>query len=358
MKKTVRKILGRLALSGIALFACLLMLELVFRLLPGFQEPQEMKLDRPRVFYGFEAEREHPWIHDPSNALHIVVIGDSFAAGVGCRIDDTFGMRLERLLDMNEDTLPVEVEIYARSGANTFQELDRLEKAFRRHADMVILSVCLNDAEDWSDPHALMRLRDDIFPKAAPKLIGGVIRRSRFLSALYRKIDTIRGRKAYVRYYEHIYDPEYPGWKQLCEAVGTFKKRCDEHDVDLVAVIFPLLSNDLHPERYPFRKMHEALKSVFAENRVPCLDLFPAYAGLSSDRLTVVPSIDEHPNEIAHRIAADEILEFLLDEEIIDHDYAPHRRSQQRAHTIWRRTWERMHDPAARDVRAVPPDKR
>jgi hypothetical protein len=44
---------------------------------------------------------------------------------------------------------------------------------------------------------------------------------------------------------------------------------------------------------------------------VPVIDLSPLYIGIPLERLQVIPGVDRHPNEIAHRMAAERIYLWL-----------------------------------------------
>ena len=64
-------------------------------------------------------------------------------------------------------------------------------------------------------------------------------------------------------------------------------------------------------ERYPFPEIHAAVARAAAEAGARPLDLLPAYRGLDWRLLLVDGVNDEHPNGIAHRIAADALLNAL-----------------------------------------------
>jgi hypothetical protein len=47
------------------------------------------------------------------------------------------------------------------------------------------------------------------------------------------------------------------------------------------------------------------------------LDLLPAFQGIPVERMQVIPGNDFHPNEIGHRIAAEWILRWLANREVL-----------------------------------------
>jgi hypothetical protein len=87
---------------------------------------------------------------------------------------------------------------------------------------------------------------------------------------------------------------------------------CAERGVPLVIAIFPLFGQPLD-HRYPFGDIHAQVAQAAAAAGAKVVDLLPAYRGLRWDLLVVDGTDDEHPNEIAHRIAADVLLRALDD---------------------------------------------
>jgi hypothetical protein len=77
-------------------------------------------------------------------------------------------------------------------------------------------------------------------------------------------------------------------------------------------MIFPLFGNPLD-ESYPFAELHTGVASAATRAGAQVVDLLPAYRGLRWELLVADGVEDEHPNEIAHRIAAD-VLVGALDE--------------------------------------------
>ena len=57
-------------------------------------------------------------------------------------------------------------------------------------------------------------------------------------------------------------------------------------------------------DHYPFAAVHAKVARAAAEAGAKVVDLFPVYRGLLWEVLVVDGVDDEHPNEIAHRIAA------------------------------------------------------
>jgi hypothetical protein len=118
-------------------------------------------------------------------------------------------------------------------------------------------------------------------------------------------MDTIRldrsTKKAYLAAFEGI------NAERGYELLIRLNRRIEENGGKLVIVLFPLLY-DFHD--YPFQTIHDKIAANCQRARIPLLDLLPAFSRYRAEELWVHP-VDHHPNEIAHRIAAEEIHAFL-----------------------------------------------
>ncbi|MFH0878212.1 MAG: SGNH/GDSL hydrolase family protein [Lentisphaerota bacterium] len=340
--------LKKLSVLLAAILLPLLVLEMAIRIFGGGKPPSlDMNFDRSRFYYRYSGARQSPWAQGATNALKVAVIGDSISNGAGSQKDDSYPFRLERFLNMNEGQRPAEVRVYAKGGTSTFMQLGFLNEALKRRPDVVILGVCLNDTEDWTRPDELKRWRDERMPHIPKPWLAAVLKHSRALNWMYKKIQDVRGNRAFLKDFERLYDPHYSGWKRFVAAIHEFKMQCDKAEAKLVVVVFPELSrvND-----YPFDYVHERIRQVMDTERIYCLDLLGDYRGKNPDRLQAVPHIDGHPNEIGHRIAAESILEYLLANQLIDAGYLPKNRTGG-GDTFWKRVSDRMQNPAGESER-------
>ena len=80
------------------------------------------------------------------------------------------------------------------------------------------------------------------------------------------------------------------------------------HGFRLVLTIWPLFWK--LSDGYPYSEIHETVSSFARGRRIPTLDLLPAFAGFDGPELWVHPT-NQHPNELAHRIAADTLYPYL-----------------------------------------------
>ncbi len=175
--------------------------------------------------------------------------------------------------------------------------------------------------------------------------MASVLRRSRFLNWAYRRLEARRNRTAYLRHHERLFDPGYSGWQYFRMALVHFARGCREHGAQPVAVLFPDLSQ-VNETPYPLQPFHDRIHDALAKAGIPCLDLLDDFRGTDPYRLQAVPGVDGHPNEIAHRIIAESLLQFLAANETIDPAYIPRARSGSEK-KFWDALAARLNDPAA-----------
>lgn len=346
----MKSVVSRVLLAGFGVFMALLCAEVALRLAARVQKAPAFQHDRSAVFFDIQPGRDHPWSASSDNPLRIAVVGDSFAKGVGVQLDDRYAARLERLLNCNDGVRPAEVRVFDLAGTSTFQQFPLLKQALDWKADIVILGLCLNDAEDWARPQRVKEWRRETMPPPPPKWLAPVLRHSRVLTWIHMKCGQVSARRGYHHYYRRLYKPDYKGFRRLRESLGMFKEQCDAAGVRLVVMIFPLLADDFSPGRYPFENIHITIRGLLKEKQTDCLDLLGSFRGMMPVRMQAIPDIDPHPSEIAHRIAAEALLNFLLDHGVVDAAYRPQARvSEKDLPMRWNRTAQRMQNPSAED---------
>jgi lysophospholipase L1-like esterase len=202
-----------------------------------------------------------------------------------------------------------EVLNFSRPGWNTPLEIGALRRAIDRLApDVIVLGYCLNDSEPLKR-RELAALRKGVFPgepTSAP---------SRYLfkhSALYRVVfqraDNFRMRQATTRYYHRLYEADQPSWIATQRALREMKALADERGIPLLLVVFPIFDSQLD-SRYHYHALHKTMAKTADELGIDTVDLLPRFVGIDARRLALDPFLDAHPSELAHRIAADAILE-------------------------------------------------
>ena len=242
----------------------------------------------------------------PAGVHRVVSLGDSFAWGASVEFEDAYPQRLERGLTRRRGE-PWEVVSLALPGMNTVDQAAQLADEGMGYApDVVVLGFVLNDSED-AQAAETRRAEDWVRARQEqPSLLGR--------SALYRLVSgrlyaTTENRRR-VAAYRSMYRPDAPGWVASQAALARMGATCKERGMPFVVAIFPLFGNPLD-DSYPFTTVHATVAQAAAAAGARVVDLLPAYRGLRWDVLVVDGVDDEHPNEIAHRIAAGALLKAM-----------------------------------------------
>ncbi|HUG92602.1 MAG TPA: SGNH/GDSL hydrolase family protein [Planctomycetaceae bacterium] len=253
-------------------------------------------------------DREHDLAKAP-DTYRILGLGDSYLYGQGVRQADVCLARLETLL---QDAVPdrrIECINTGMSGFNTADERDLLvHRGLAYEPDLVIVHFVLNDVEP------------DVY-RPGPKVefyseYVGIYQQPDALSrwsylwswARQRYLRHVEARR-YIRACVASFSEDSPKWAQCRDALNDIQRICAAADVPLLVVIFPFFV-DLDGE-YPFEPVHEVVRRHCESQAIPVLDLHGAYREYHGPELWVHPT-DQHPNEIAHRIAAESIAAFVL----------------------------------------------
>lgn len=254
-------------------------------------------------------DKEHSFFK-PLNTYRILGLGDSYLYGQGVFYDDICLSKLESSLNRsNNFSKKIETINRGRGGVNTADERDLLiVSGLSYHPDLVIVHFVLNDVEQ------------DVF-KQEPKVEFFMDYLSIFMESddisnysylwswtRQRYLKHING-NAYIQQCLESYLNDTSKSAFVKNALSDIKTICKENNARLLVVIFPFyyqLNGD-----YPFRPIHDHVKSYCDKESIPVLDLLPFYKNFNGPELWVHP-VDQHPNEIAHDIAAKAIYGFLM----------------------------------------------
>ena len=262
---------------------------------------------RPRNAAGYRDHERTP--AKPPGVRRVVSLGDSFAWGASVEFDDAYPQRLERGLNRRRAE-PWQVVNLALPGMNTVDHAAQLEQEGIAYApDLVLLGYVLNDSEDAQAAEA-RRAADWESAPAGPRL--GPLDRSALFRMVHTRLWATGENRRRVSGYRSMYADDAPGWIAARNALRSMGALCRTRGVPLVVAVFPLFGNPLD-ERYPFPEVHRKVEDAAAEAGAKVVDLRPAYRDLRWELLVVDGANDEHPNEIAHRIAAHVILRALDD---------------------------------------------
>jgi len=186
--------------------------------------------------------------------------------------------------------------------------LDRLSP------DLLVLSFVLNDPEP-----AQRRAREDNWQALETRvpergLSGFLFRHSRIFGLLSNGLENRRLRRAMNTYYHELFEGQT--WVDCRWALRKIRTASVDRGIPIALVVFPLFQGQMD-STYPYFDLHARVRAMEETLGIPVLDLFDTYRGVDGRRLAVVPFTDAHPNELAHRLAADAIAEFLIEEGLI-----------------------------------------
>lgn len=244
----------------------------------------------------------------PPGVRRVLALGDSFTWGASVEFDDAWPQRLERSLSRRRRE-KWEVVNLALPGMNSVDQRAQLEnEGFAYQPDVVVLAYVLNDSED-AQAAETRRAEDWIASRqASPSALD----RSALLRMVRGRWQATLENRRRIAGYRSMYDEEAPGWRASKEALRAMGAACRARGVPFVVAIFPLFGNPLD-DSYPFFAVHVKIRQAAEEAGARVVDLLDVYRGLRWDVLVVDGVDDEHPNEIAQRLAANRLLHALDD---------------------------------------------
>ena len=318
MITVVKRIAVGFALTLFGISVALVIVEIAFRLWNPQQVATEGWSDRPRFYYLPENARskQGPGYtrEKPADTFRIAVVGDSFAFAPYMQFDDTFAARLERMLNLNTTGRRAEVINYGVPRYSTHHEVGVVQRALADGADLIVLQITLNDPE-IKPYHPTGLIVGEVNRWGQLELEGAIFKYWRSLGYVVTRIYNSQTPNKYREYFFNLFDKPRT-FKNFRDSVGSIARAASAKKVPVIAVTFPLFGVPLD-ESYPFLPIHTKVAEVLSEVAVPNLDLFATYKGIPHDRLKVMPLRDFHPNEIAHRMAAEELYLFLREHKLI-----------------------------------------
>ena len=251
--------------------------------------------------------RDHS-IRKPVGTYRILGLGDSFLWGNGVREEDVCLAKLEKLLQKGREQPRIETVNAAMIYYNTVNQKELLEyRGLDYDPDCVMVYFALDDVkeeEDMKNPpleyyrhYAIADNSKDVLSNYS-SLWGWVRQRYLFTSQARSHIKTFNG----------YYREDSVRWKRCRQALIDMKTMCRDRNITMMVVIFPYFYS--LDKNYPFTAIHDTIRQHCESNGILVLDLLPAYKSFKGPELWVHP-IDQHPNEIAHGIAAETVADYV-----------------------------------------------
>ena len=250
----------------------------------------------------------------PAGVVRVCVIGDSFTEGMGVKEVDAYPRVLHRLLNTGPGAGRWEVLNCGRRGYDFPALYDLFETVVGLQPDVVVYGMVLNDVvrtpafearqaylNDWILDRGRMSREGDEPPLRAFD--------SRLVDFVRDRLDSARVGRDTTRWYRDMYgEPNRAGWERTQAYLRDMNQRMQARGGRFLVVTWPLLVG--LEGRYPFADVEETIGLFLLGAGIPHQPLLPALHGRPAASLWVHP-VDHHPNEIAHRLAAESIAPVL-----------------------------------------------
>jgi len=240
---------------------------------------------------------------EESAEKQILGIGDSFTYGRGVRYEDICLTRLEKMLNNGQHSVAVKNCGVVGAGIEEVVEIYARESTSLPSGSLVIYGLVLNDfGFGFSDSIKGLNFIDI---NNGGNTFSILRKKSALINFISHRIDTRRLHTSTLEAYLESFEGESAdnGFNLLEE----MNHQIHENENELLVVIFPLLYDF---DEYRFKSIHRKIEAFCDSHEIFFLDLFPAFSRHTAEDLWANPT-DHHPNETAHRIAADEITAFI-----------------------------------------------
>jgi hypothetical protein len=234
---------------------------------------------------------------EAGGAYRVICLGDSITFGEGVRYPDTYPAQLQKLLtqtmpDRRVEVINAGVQAYGTKEEAAFYLLQCAP--FR--PDAVVLGFFLNDAIDFSET---IRQNEAMTKNLQISIFARV---SRICEIIERRWQTARIQHDYFDSIRRSFSS--PAWTECKQVLAGMVRVSREDRFRFVVVVFPVLWQ--LDEGYPFRDLHAEVLRACREAGCECIDLLDVFQGRPAEGLWVHPT-DQHPNEIAHHLAAEAV---------------------------------------------------
>jgi hypothetical protein len=219
----------------------------------------------------------------PEGTFRILALGDSVTFGVGVHEQHTFAAQLESRLNAAAGARgqPIRYEVVNAgvSGYSTQDERVSYELFSSAYLPQVVLLVMVfNDDLSYAEEVRLGHVSISAEPP---------------LSRLWARLNKLRQP-------ERTYD-----YASCVRELLRLNESCRQRGARLAVVVFRQASSG------PWQLLTDVVNEGVQGTDIPVLDLGPALLRDHSSEELLVHPIDRHPNEVAHRLAAEEIERFL-----------------------------------------------
>jgi hypothetical protein len=233
----------------------------------------------------------------PKSELRVLCLGDSITFGEGVREEDTYPARIEKLLTATSSGRTVQVINAGVQGYGTREEIALyFARCAKLKPDIVALGFFLNDVTDSGET---IRQNDE---RTREFSLTGLAAISKICAMLERRRRATELQEQYFETTRRSFNGE--GWQVAKQLLAMMQQQSEKDHFRFVVVLFPILWE--LDGIYPFEDLHARIAAGCQEAGCEFVDLLPFFRGRRAESLWVHPT-DQHPNEIAHAIAAERI---------------------------------------------------
>jgi lysophospholipase L1-like esterase len=267
-----------------------------------------------------------------ARALRLLFLGDSIGFGYGVEEENTTSSVVRRL--MTEGGWETEIINTGVPAYNTEQEVTFLEKrGLQYRFDWVIVEFCWNDIGSKSgvtvSPEGFLvsagqaqsatSARNRFMESPSGYSMRNFLKRSRLLYGGVQGLSAVRGFLAPDQ--QALFQREVlsglqtarvvAGWNNMAETLHRLNLLAQAHRFQVLIVAYPIpyaLQRFFPSSSYPAR-----LSELARSEGLPLIDLYDAYRRTYRGHTSLfIPYDGDHPNELGHQIAGQEIAKYLL----------------------------------------------
>ena len=228
----------------------------------------------------------------PPGGRRILVLGASITLGWGVEEKDTLTSRLEQMfVKKNADVQVLNAGIGNYNAERYVRHFFRDLKGLK--PTDIVVHYFLRDAEKLE--------------------VGGgnvLLRNSELAVTLWIAINRLvgpQGEKSIEDHYRAIYAEDAPGYKAMSSSLKELAEYAKANNIRLTLAMVP----DVHNlENYPFKAIHEQMKTLAVSLGYNFVDLLPAFGSLDPAEIWAMPG-DPHPNALGHKLMADALFPAL-----------------------------------------------
>ncbi len=245
------------------------------------------------------------------NVFRIAVVGDSFAFGQGLSRSQRFSNIIEK--EFNKKEFPTQVLNFGKSGTDTIDQLEILEKfVVPTNPDFILLQWYINDVK--VQINATSQQKRKYYRLIPSKTITRTLHKH---SALYFLVDKLWKKTqeslGLVENYqtwliENLQDPNTEAVQRANNAIIEFIKICKRESIPVGIVLFPQFSESLR-EDYTLDFLSMRVLSQCQTEQIMCIDLKNTYSKVDPISLLWVNQFDHHPSALANKLAAKQIID-------------------------------------------------